>query len=52
MHAARRKGEVVPAYGQSFRDFMDGRLPALPGDHATLDDWKAHLASIYLEVSI
>ena len=50
VHAARRNGKVVPAYGQSFGDFMDGRLPALPGDHTTLDDWKAHLASIYLEV--
>ena len=49
-YAMCRGGKVVPAYGQSFRDFMEGRLPALPGDFATLDDWKAHLGSIYPEV--
>ena len=46
----RRGGSVVPALNQSFRDFMDGRLPALPGELPTLDDWKAHLGCIYPEV--
>ena len=40
----------MPAHGQSFRDFMVGKLPAMPGEFATLDDWKAHLGSIYPEV--
>ena len=45
-----RRDGIIPAYNQSFRDFMEGRLPALPGELPTLDDWKAHLGSIYPEV--
>ena len=36
--------------GQSFRDFMEGRLEAAPGEFPTQKDWEAHLASVYPEV--
>lgn len=36
--------------GQSFRDLLDGRLEALPGERATLSDWANHLTTIFPEV--
>src|SRR5690606_2890347 len=38
MYFVRRDGEYLALAGQSFRDFMDGRLPALPGERPTLQD--------------
>ena len=32
MYFVYRDGKYVDALGQSFRDFLDGRLPALPGE--------------------
>lgn len=43
-------GGYVDASGQSFRDFLDGRLPALPGEKPTMDDWVNHLTTIFPEV--
>jgi glutamate--cysteine ligase len=36
----------------SFRDFMRGELPALPGEVATLSDWADHLTTIFPEARI
>lgn len=47
-----RNGEAVDAAGQSFRDFMAGRLPALPGEYPTLDDWETHLTTLFPEVRL
>ena len=38
--------------GQSFRDFMDGKLPALPGERPTLKDWDDHLTTLFPEVRL
>src|SRR5690606_33801190 len=38
------------ASGQSFRDFMDGRLPALPGALPTMQDWSDHMTTAFPEV--
>ena len=35
MYFVYRDGHYIDATGQSFRDFMDGRLPALPGEQPT-----------------
>jgi glutamate--cysteine ligase len=32
MYFVYRDGKYIDASGQSFRDFMAGRLPALPGE--------------------
>ena len=40
----------MSAAGQSFRDFMEGRLPALPGELPTVKDWENHLTTIFPEV--
>ncbi|MEM9717552.1 MAG: glutamate-cysteine ligase family protein, partial [Pseudomonadota bacterium] len=36
----------------SFRDFLDGKLPALPGETPTLSDWADHLTTIFPEARI
>lgn len=50
MYFTHREGRYVDASGQSFRDFMDGRLPALPGALPTMRDWSDHLTTAFPEV--
>jgi glutamate--cysteine ligase len=50
MYFSYRNGVYVDASGQSFRDFMQGRLPALPGVLPTLRDWSDHLTTAFPEV--
>ncbi|MEL6336418.1 MAG: glutamate--cysteine ligase [Pseudomonadota bacterium] len=52
MYFVYRSGEYVDARGQSFRDFLEGRLPALPGEVPTLSDWGDHLTTIFPEARI
>jgi glutamate--cysteine ligase len=52
MYFVYRDGRYVDALGQSFRDFLDGRLPALPGEKPTLSDWADHLTTIFPEARI
>lgn len=50
MYFVFRDGRYIDAAGQSFRDFLDGRLPALPGEKPTLSDWSDHLSTAFPEV--
>ncbi len=52
MYFVYRDGEYIDALGQSFRDFMKGELPALPGETPTLSDWADHLTTIFPEARI
>ncbi len=52
MYFVYRDGEYIDALGQSFRDFMKGELPALPGQTPTLSDWADHLTTIFPEARI
>jgi glutamate--cysteine ligase len=52
MYFVYRDGTYIDALGQSFRDFLEGRLPALPGEKPTLSDWADHLTTIFPEVRI
>jgi glutamate--cysteine ligase len=52
MYFVYRNGIYIDASGQSFRDFMQGRLPALPGEVPTLSDWADHLTTIFPEVRL
>ena len=52
MYFVKRNGLYVDAQGQSFRDFMDGGLPALPGERPTLQDWRLHLNTLFPEVRL
>lgn len=52
MYFVKRDGHYVDVAGRSFRDFMDGRLPELPGDKPTLADWVDHTSTIFPEVRL
>ena len=52
MYFVYRDGRYLDASGQSFRDFMDGRLPALPGETPTLSDWADHMTTAFPEVRV
>jgi glutamate--cysteine ligase len=52
MYFSYRDGEYVDASGQSFRDFMAGKLPALPGKLPTLRDWSDHMTTAFPEVRL
>jgi glutamate--cysteine ligase len=47
-----RDGKYIDASGQSFKDFMKGRLPALPGEIPTMSDWSDHLTTLFPEVRL
>ncbi len=52
MYFVYREGKYIDASGQSFRDFLAGRLPALPGEKPTLSDWADHLTTIFPEARL
>jgi glutamate--cysteine ligase len=52
MYFIVRDGELIDCSGQSFRDFLAGRLPAMPGVQPTLADWEDHLTTLFPEVRI
>ena len=52
MYFVYRDGEYIDATGQSFRDFINGNLPALPGEKPTLKDWEDHLTTAFPEVRL
>ncbi|NNG04261.1 MAG: glutamate--cysteine ligase [Inquilinus sp.] len=52
MYFVYRDGRYVDASGQSFRDFVAGRLPALPGEVPRQADWVDHLTTAFPEVRL
>jgi glutamate--cysteine ligase len=52
MYFVFRDGRYIDAAGQSFRDFLDGKLPALPGERPTIGDWHDHLSTAFPEVRL
>ena len=52
MYFVFRDGKYIDAAGQSFRDFMAGKLPALPGELPTESDWVDHLSTAFPEVRL
>lgn len=52
MYFVYRDGRYINALGQSFRDFLKGELPALPGEVPTLSDWADHLTTCFPEARI
>ncbi len=52
MYFVYRDGEYIDASGQSFRNFLDGKLPALPGEKPTLKDWEDHMSTAFPEVRL
>ncbi|MXO87906.1 glutamate--cysteine ligase [Alteraurantiacibacter aestuarii] len=52
MYFVFRDGKYIDASGQSFRDFLKGELPALPGELPMPSDWWDHLSTAFPEVRL
>lgn len=52
MYFVYRDGKYIDASGQSFRDFLNGKLPALPGEAPLMTDWTDHLTTLFPEVRL
>ncbi|HET7268914.1 MAG TPA: glutamate--cysteine ligase [Oleiagrimonas sp.] len=52
MYFAYHDGGYVDVAGRSFRDFMAGKLPELPGVTPTMRDWSDHLTTAFPEVRL
>lgn len=52
MYFVYRDGRYINALGQSFRDFLKGQLPALPGEVPTLSDWADHMTTVFPEARV
>ena len=52
MYFVFRDGRYIDAAGQSFRDFLAGKLPALPGELPLESDWIDHLSTAFPEVRL
>ncbi|BBK39613.1 glutamate--cysteine ligase [Allostella sp. ATCC 35155] len=52
MYFVYRDGAYIDASGQSFRDFIAGRLPARPGEVPLMSDWVDHMTTAFPEVRL
>ncbi|NIJ34889.1 glutamate--cysteine ligase [Sphingomonas oligoaromativorans] len=52
MYFAYREGKYIDAAGLSFRDFLKGELPVLPGEKPSRSDWNDHLSTAFPEVRL
>lgn len=52
MYFVYRDGRYIDVAGRSFRDFLDGRLPELPGETPRRSDFTDHLSTIFPEVRL
>ena len=52
MYFVYRDGRYIDALGQSFRDFLKGQLPALPGERPTLSDFADHMTTVFPEARV
>src|SRR5579863_3253095 len=52
MYFVKRGDDYIDVAGSSFRDFFDGKNPALPGERPMLSDWANHLSTIFPEVRL
>jgi len=52
MYFLYRNGIYHNVAGQSFRDFMAGKLPGMEGEYPTMADWESHLTTVFPEVRL
>jgi glutamate--cysteine ligase len=52
MYFVYRDHRYIDVAGASFRDFLTGRLAALPGEKPTLEDWADHLTTLFPDVRL
>ncbi|MDX8403926.1 MAG: glutamate--cysteine ligase [Mariprofundaceae bacterium] len=52
MYFILRDGQYLNCAGLSFRDFLEGKLPILPGERPTMADWELHTGTLFPEVRL
>jgi glutamate--cysteine ligase len=52
MYFVYRDGGYIDVAGQSFKDYMEGNIPALAGIAATLGDFADHLTTAFTDVRL
>lgn len=52
MYFVIRNKQYVNVAGESFRAFLEGKLPQLPGEKPTKKDWEDHLSTLFPEVRL
>jgi glutamate--cysteine ligase len=52
MYFVFRDGRYIDVAGESFRDFLEGKLPQLPGEKPRVSDFVDHLSTIFPEVRL
>ena len=52
LYFLKRGSTYIDVAGASFRDLLNGRLAAAPGERATIADWANHLSTIFPEVRL
>ncbi|MBE8191167.1 MAG: glutamate--cysteine ligase [Alphaproteobacteria bacterium] len=52
MYFVIRDGVFINCLGASFRDFLDGKLEALPNEKPTAEDWESHLTTLFPEARV
>ena len=52
MYFSYRDGKYIDLAGQSFKDFLAGKLPELPGAQPTMKDWADHMTTAFPEVRL
>jgi glutamate--cysteine ligase len=52
MYFVYREGKYIDVAGESFRDFLEGKLPQVPGEKPHLTDWTDHLSTAFPEVRL
>ncbi|MSO75625.1 MAG: glutamate--cysteine ligase [Alphaproteobacteria bacterium] len=52
MYFVYRDGNYLDASGESFRDYMQGRLSAMPGQVPLITDWADHVTTAFPEVRL
>ena len=52
MYFVVRSQGYLDATGLSFRDFLNAKLPILPGERPSLQDWSDHLTTLYPDVRL
>jgi glutamate--cysteine ligase len=52
MYFVIRDKRYINTAGESFRAFLKGELPQLPGERPTVKDWEDHLSTLFPEVRL
>ena len=52
MYFVIRNKQYINVAGESFRAFLKGELPQLPGEKPTVLDWENHLSTLFPEVRL